>query len=82
LDAQQERLTAVGASKVLSEKESGAKTDRAELAKLIKKLQANDMLIVTALDHFGQTLRDIINILNTITKILGSVAQLERRLIL
>jgi DNA invertase Pin-like site-specific DNA recombinase len=36
LDAQQ--LKSAGASKVISEKQSGAKSDRAELAKLLKKL--------------------------------------------
>ena len=107
LDAQRDQLTQAGASKLFSEKQSGAKTDRAELGKLIKKLQSGDVLLVTKLDRLARSLRDILNVLDTISKsgakfkslnepwadtttdmgkflnnILGSVAELERSLIL
>ena len=69
LDGQLDRLTAAGATKVFSEKQSGAKTEnRPELAKVIKKLQQDDILIVTALDRLGRSLRDILNVLEAITK--------------
>jgi hypothetical protein len=38
---------AAGAAKVSKEKVSGAKTDRAELAKLICRLEPGDVLLVT-----------------------------------
>ena len=51
-----------------SEKISGAKTDRAELAKVLKRLDAGDVLMVTRLDRLARSTRDLLNILDTITK--------------
>ena len=42
LTAQIDALNAAGAAKVFSEKVSGAKTDRAELAKVLKRLGEGD----------------------------------------
>jgi DNA invertase Pin-like site-specific DNA recombinase len=42
LDAQQAALKAAGAEKTFSEKQSGAKTDRAALAKVLAALDAGD----------------------------------------
>ena len=47
LDAQQAALKAAGAERVFSEKQSGAKTDRAMLAKALAVLSAGDVLLVT-----------------------------------
>jgi len=47
LDAQQASLKAAGAEKVFSEKVSGAKTDRRQLAKAIDALVTGDVLLVT-----------------------------------
>ncbi|MGB7831537.1 MAG: recombinase family protein [Xanthobacteraceae bacterium] len=44
-------MHAAGCAKVYSEKVSGAQTDRAELAKLLKRLDTGDVLIVTRLDR-------------------------------
>ena len=49
LAAQDAQLHAAGCAKVYSEKVSGAQTDRAELAKLLKRLDTGDVLIVTRL---------------------------------
>jgi predicted site-specific integrase-resolvase len=46
LDAQHAKLTAEGAEKIFSEKESGAKTDRKALAKALAALEQGDMFIV------------------------------------
>ena len=45
LAAQDAELAAAGCAKVFREKVSGAKSDRAELAKLIKRLEPEDLLI-------------------------------------
>src|SRR5262245_5444293 len=68
LASQDAALTAAGAAKVFSEKVSGAKTDRAELAKLLKRLDRGDVLIVTRLDRLARSTRDLLNILDTIAK--------------
>jgi DNA invertase Pin-like site-specific DNA recombinase len=57
---------AAGAAKVFKEKVSGAKTDRAELAKLIRRLEPGDVLIVTRLDRLARSTRDLLNVLATV----------------
>src|SRR5262249_24254367 len=53
LTSQEHELTAAGCAKVFKEKVSGAMTDRAELAKLIRRLEPGDVLIVTRLDRLA-----------------------------
>jgi DNA invertase Pin-like site-specific DNA recombinase len=68
LASQDAQLHQVGCVKVYAEKVSGAKTDRAELAKLIKRLEPGDVLMVTRLDRLARSTRDLLNILDTIAK--------------
>ena len=63
LGSQEAELLAAGAAKVFKEKVSGAKSDRAELAKLIRRLEPGDGLIVTRLDRLARSTRDLLNIL-------------------
>jgi DNA invertase Pin-like site-specific DNA recombinase len=63
LDSQIAALTAAGAEKVFSEKQSGAKTDRAQLAKAIAALNPDDVLLVTRLDRLARSTRDLLNTL-------------------
>jgi len=44
---------AAGCAKVFKEKVSGAKTDRAELAKVIRRLAPGDVLVVTPTQRLG-----------------------------
>jgi DNA invertase Pin-like site-specific DNA recombinase len=68
LAAQDAQLHAAGCAKVYGEKVSGAKADRAELAKLLRRLEAGDVLMVTRLDRLARSTRDLLNILDTIAK--------------
>jgi hypothetical protein len=47
LAGQEAELAAAGCAKVFKEKASGAKTDRPELAKLMRRLEPDDVLVVT-----------------------------------
>lgn len=67
LDAQYATLKAAGAEKVFAEKVSGAKTNRAQLAKAIETLSAGDVLLVTRLDRLASSTRDLLNVLATVT---------------
>jgi DNA invertase Pin-like site-specific DNA recombinase len=64
--AQVAALKAAGASKVFDETASGAKTDRAQLAKLLRTVQADDVVIVTRLDRLARSTRDLLNVLHTL----------------
>jgi DNA invertase Pin-like site-specific DNA recombinase len=68
LDAQQSALQGAGCERVFAEKQSGAKTDRAQLAKAIAALGQGDTLIVTKLDRLARSTRDLLNILDAIGK--------------
>ena len=68
LASQDAELHAAGAAKVYAEKMSGARTDRPELAKLLKRLDAGDVLMVTRLDRLARSTRDLLNILDAVGK--------------
>jgi len=68
LASQDAQLTAAGAAKVYAEKISGAKTDRPELAKLLRRLDRGDVLMVTRLDRLARSTRDLLNIIDVIAK--------------
>ena len=68
LDAQQAALREAGATRVFSEKISGAKTDRQQLANAIAALAEGDTLIVTKLDRLARSTRDLLNTLDAISK--------------
>ena len=55
LASQDAELMAAGCAKVYQEKVSGARTDRAELAKVLKRIEAGDLLIVTRLDRLARS---------------------------
>jgi DNA invertase Pin-like site-specific DNA recombinase len=69
LDAQNAALRGAGCAKVFAEKQSGAKTDRAQLAKAIAALTEGDTLIVTKLDRLARSTRDLLNTLDAIGKV-------------
>ena len=66
LGSQEADLLAAGCAKVFKEKVSGAKTDRAELAKALRRLEPGDVLIVSRLDRLARSTRDLLNIVATI----------------
>ena len=66
LASQDAELMAAGCAKVYQEKVSGARTDRAELAKVMKRLERGDLLIVTRLDRLARSTRDLLNILHAL----------------
>jgi DNA invertase Pin-like site-specific DNA recombinase len=59
-------LTAAGAEKVFREVASGAKTDRAQLRRLLASLGSGDVVTVTRLDRLARSTRDLLNILKVV----------------
>ena len=68
LDVQLASLRAAGATKVYSEKVSGAKTDRRQLANAIAALAVGDVLLVTRLDRLARSTHDLLNVLATVSE--------------
>src|SRR6516162_4085450 len=67
VEAQARALTKAGCKKVFRDVASGAKTDRAQLRRLLDQLEADDVLMVTRLDRLARSTRDLLNTLATIT---------------
>jgi DNA invertase Pin-like site-specific DNA recombinase len=70
-------LQGAGCVKVFKEKVSGAKTDRPELAKLLRAVETGDVLIVTRLDRLARSTRDLLNVLDLVAKAGGGFRSLR-----
>src|SRR6476620_3310451 len=66
--AQVAALRKHGAGKVFREVASGAKTNRAQLRRVIDQLAAGDVLMVTRLDRLARSTRDLLNTLAAIAE--------------
>lgn len=66
VDAQVRQLRAAGCKTVFREVASGAKTDRAQLRRLLDQLDAGDVVTVTRLDRLARSTRDLLNTLGTV----------------
>src|SRR5712671_5669293 len=67
VDAQARQLSKAGCKKVFREVASGAKTDRAQLRRLLDQLEAGDVVTVTRLDRLARSTRDLLNTLAAIS---------------
>ena len=76
LAAQDAQLHAAGCE-IYSEKVSGAQTDRAELAKLLKRLDEGDVRVVTRLDRLARSTRDLLNISIRLPRLARASARLQ-----
>jgi DNA invertase Pin-like site-specific DNA recombinase len=70
-DAQVRALRAAGAHHVFRETASGAKTDRAQLRRVLAQLGDGDVLMVTRLDRLARSTRDL---LNTLASVAGKLS--------
>lgn len=69
LAGQEAALREAGATRVFAEKVSGAKAEgRKALAKALAALGPGDVLLVTRLDRLARSTRDLLNVLDGITK--------------
>jgi DNA invertase Pin-like site-specific DNA recombinase len=69
LDAQIAELKAAGCTRIFQEKVSGAKTDRPQLAALMKALEPGDVVMVVRLDRLARSTMNLLNVLDGITKL-------------
>ena len=64
LDLQLEELKAAGCTRAFQEKISGAKSDRPQLARMLKAVEPGDVIVVTRLDRLARSTRDLLNIIH------------------
>lgn len=68
LNAQVEALRANGCTRIFPEKARSATVDRPQLRRAIDQLAAGDVLMVTRLDRLARSTRELLNILDAITR--------------
>src|ERR1700722_1521107 len=68
LTNQLETLKAAGAETIFREKISGARADRPQLAKLMASLKPGDVVTVTKLDRLGRSTRELLDLIERISK--------------
>jgi DNA invertase Pin-like site-specific DNA recombinase len=68
LTGQIDALKAAGATQVYREKVSGVRADRPQLAKLMGSLKAGDIVLVTKLDRLGRSTRELLDLIERISK--------------
>jgi DNA invertase Pin-like site-specific DNA recombinase len=68
LAGQLEALKAAGAATIYREKVSGVRADRPQLAKLMAALQPGDVVVVTKLDRLGRSTRELLELIEAISK--------------
>jgi|SRR6516164_799881 len=61
IEAQLRQLAKAGCKKVFREVASGAKTERAQLRRLLAVIDAGDVVTVTRLDRLARSTRDLLN---------------------
>jgi len=68
LSGQTEALRTAGCDRVYSEKKTGAARDRAALQRMLKEAQPGDVIVVTRLDRLARSTRNLLNILDQLSK--------------
>ncbi|GAW37109.1 DNA-invertase hin [Roseovarius sp. A-2] len=66
LDAQTDALAAAGANKLFADRISGSKRERPELDRMLDQLRDGDIVTVTKYDRLARSLRDLLEIVETI----------------
>ena len=66
LDSQIDALRQAGAKRIFKEKISGATKERPELTRLLDQLRDDDVVVVTKYDRLARSLRDLIDVVETI----------------
>ena len=76
LTGQLDALKAAGTTTIYREKISGTRADRPQLAKLMAALKPGDVVVVTKLDRLGRSTRELLDLIDRISKARASFRSL------
>ena len=76
LSGQLAALKAAGATTIYREKVSGVRANRPQLAKLMAGLGTGDVVVVTKLDRLGRSTRELLDLIERISKVGASFRSL------
>jgi DNA invertase Pin-like site-specific DNA recombinase len=76
LDAQLADLKKAGAKKIFSEKISGVRSDRPQFKKLMASLRKGDVVVVTKVDRWARSTRELLNTVHAIAELGASFKSL------
>jgi DNA invertase Pin-like site-specific DNA recombinase len=68
LSGQLEALKAAGVTTIFREKVSGVRADRPQLGKLMAGLKPGDVVVITKLDRLGRSTRELLDLIDRISK--------------
>jgi DNA invertase Pin-like site-specific DNA recombinase len=66
LEAQIAQLAEAGCASIVREKASGANLARPQLRRLCRRLKTGDVIVVTRIDRFARSARDLLNLVSTV----------------
>jgi DNA invertase Pin-like site-specific DNA recombinase len=79
LTGQLDALKAAGASTIYREKVSGVRAGRPQLTKLMASLKPKDIVVVTKLDRLGRSTRELLDLIDRVSKAGASFRSLGDR---
>ena len=77
LDRQRDQLRQDGCERIYEEKESGARSDRPELVRMLDALREGDIVVVAELSRLGRSVRDLFTIVGRISNVGAEIKSLK-----
>ena len=77
LDRQRDQLRQDGCERIYEEKESGARSDRPELVRMLDALHEGDIVVVAELSRLGRSVRDLFTIVGRISNVGAEIKSLK-----
>ena len=77
LALQLDALQTLGCEKIYQEKRSGASQERIQLKKMLDQLRPGDLVIIWKLDRLARSIRDLVDLVNTIQRSGASLYSLK-----
>ena len=77
LALQLDALHKIGCEKIYQEKRTGSTKERPELKKMLDQIRSDDVIVIWKLDRLARSLRDLVDLVNTIQQAGASLRSLH-----